>query len=167
MFMWDRQASVTQTGRHAGLRGDLQSHPVPSDTGGPSQQGGRGGKRPCDLQGHTPILPPVYIPKHHPASWWRLLLISHGFFFFLPNAIVRFVFSSRLCDHLWRWQTRLCLASSSLCSDSWLSHFLLSLAVKDSEEVGLFYFSASSAMWLRLDRKLLLIFQLNVYLKTS
>lgn len=81
MFMWDRQASVTQTGRHAGLCRDLQSHPVPPDTRGPSQRGARGGKRLCDLQGHTPIHPPVCIPKHHPPSWWLLLLISPGFFF--------------------------------------------------------------------------------------
>lgn len=35
----DRQASVTQAGRHKGLRCDLQSLPLPTDTGVPP--GGR------------------------------------------------------------------------------------------------------------------------------
>lgn len=71
-----------------------------------------------DLQGHTPIHPPVCIPKHPPPPVVAAPSdLPWLFFFFSPDAIVRFVFSSRLCDHLWRWQTRLCLTSGSLCSD--------------------------------------------------
>lgn len=122
--------------------------------------GSRGGKRRSDLQSHTPIHPPVWNLKHPPSSGGGRSFWSPAaffFFFFPPDAIVRFVFSSRLCDHLWRWQTRLCLASGSLCSDpDWVifSSVLADLTVEDSEEIGWFYFSASSAPSPRLDRKI-------------
>lgn len=148
MFMWDRQASVTQTGRHAGLCGDLQSHPVPPDNGGPSQRGG-------DIQGHTPIHPPVCIPKHPPPPVVAAPSDLPLAFFFHPTLFWG-LFSHPGCAttcgddrHGFVWWTAP-FVQIQIESFSPLSWQICSQGFRKNRVTLL---SVSSATWLGLDRK--------------